>query len=104
MQVPISRPSCDGTYGVIIASVTRPEAYQRDVRSLLTRYSGSSYLLAEQTCPSLRARTAAGDSIYAVYYGPFSSLGNACATRNRIGAGSYVRKLDDTSTRGLIHC
>jgi serine/threonine-protein kinase len=104
VQVPISRPSCDGAYGVIIASVTRPDAYQRDVRNLLARYSGSSYLLAEQTCPSLRARTAGGDSIYAVYYGPYSSLGNACATRNRIGAGSYVRKLDTTSPRGLIHC
>jgi serine/threonine-protein kinase len=105
LPVPMSRPSCDGAYGVIVASVTRPDAYEHDVRDLLARYSGSSYLLAEQTCPSLRARTSTGDSIYAVYYGPYDSLGNACATRARIGAGSYVRKLDDTDSHGrLIHC
>lgn len=105
VQVPISKPTCDGSYGVIIASVTRPESYQREVRDLLARYSGSSYLLTEQTCPSLRARTASGTSIYAVYYGPYDSLGNACATRARIGAGSYVRKLDNTDSYGrVVHC
>ncbi|MDQ2707576.1 MAG: hypothetical protein M3Z25_08040 [Actinomycetota bacterium] len=99
LAVPISRPSCDGAYGVFVGAAVRPGAYQREVGDFLARYSGASYLLAEQACPSLRPRTGAGNSIYAVYYGPFPTLGNACETKGRVGVGSYVRRLDNSGSR-----
>lgn len=104
LPVPISHPACDGGYGVIVANATRPGAYRHEVGDFLARFSGASYLLAEQACPSLRAHTESGASIYAVYYGPYPELGNACATRSRIGGGSYIRKLDNGPDSGLIKC
>ena len=102
LPVPMSRPACNGGYGVIVANSTRPGAYRHEIGDFLGRFSGASYLLAEQACSSLRAHTSSGDSIYAVYYGPYPALGNACATRNRIGGGSYVRKLDSGPESSLI--
>jgi serine/threonine-protein kinase len=102
LSVPISRPACDGGYGVIVANATRPGAYQHEISEFLARYSGASYLLAEQACSSLRAHTGSGNSIYAVYYGPYPALGSACATRGRIGGGSYVRKLDNSTPNTLV--
>jgi serine/threonine-protein kinase len=105
LAVPISRPACDGGYGVIVANATRPGAYRQEVGEFLARFSGASYLLAERACPSLRAHTEDGSSIYAVYYGPYDALGNACATRSRIGRGSYVRKLDNgPESSRIIKC
>lgn len=105
LPVPLSHPACDGGYGVIVANATRPGDYRHEISEFLSRYSGASYLLAEQACTSLRARTESGDSIYAVYYGPYPALGNACATRSRIGGGSYVRKLDNgPESRLIVKC
>ena len=87
---------------MFVAAAVRPGAYEREVRDFLAHYSGASYLLAEQACPSLRAHTRSGGSIYAVYYGPYETLSNACATRGRIGGGSYVRRLDNSDSHGQI--
>jgi len=102
LPVPISRPPCDGGYGVIVANATRPGAYRNEIGGFLARYSGASYLLAEQACSSLRAHTESGNSIYAVYYGPYPALDNACATRRRVGGGSYIRKLDNGPQSSVI--
>jgi hypothetical protein len=102
LSVPMSRPACDGGYGVIVANATRPGDYRHEVGEFLARFSGASYLLAEQACSSLRSHTPSGASIYAVYYGPYPAVGNACATRSRIGRGSYVRKLDNGPESSVI--
>lgn len=102
LSVPISRPACDGGYGVIVANATRPGTYQHEISAFLGRYAGASYLLAEQACSSLRSHTGDGSSIYAVYYGPYPALDNACETRRRMGGGSYVRKLENGGPSTVI--
>ncbi|MGQ0479900.1 MAG: hypothetical protein ACT4O0_02550 [Pseudonocardia sp.] len=100
LSVPISRPRCEGGFGVFIAAAVRPDAYRSEVADALSRHTGASYLLAEQACSSLRGRTAAGHSIYAVYYGPYPTLRAACAARSSLGGANYVRRLDNSSPAG----
>ncbi len=100
LSVPISRPSCDGGFGVFVAASVRPESYRQEVGEMLARHPGASYLLAERACSSLRGRTAAGQSIYAVFYGPYPTLRAACAARSTAGGINYVRRLDNSSRAG----
>ncbi len=102
---PLRRPACDGRFIVVVGSAVEPDLYGDDVAALLDTHPGASYLLAEDSCPSLRARTAEGDSIYAVYLGPFGRREEACATRRAVGGDAYVRVLDDaTPADGLVAC
>jgi serine/threonine-protein kinase len=102
---PLRRPPCDGRFIVVVGSAIDPVLYRPDVAALLNTHPGASYLLAEDSCPSLRARTAEGDSIYAVYLGPFTRQEEACASRRAVGGDSYVRVLDDgTPADGLVAC
>jgi serine/threonine-protein kinase len=81
---------------VILGSAVDPTAYESEVTGLLARHPGASYLLTEGSCSSLRQRVD-GNLIYAVYLGPFPSPDAACTTRNRMGADSYVKRLDTTT-------
>ncbi len=97
LSTPISNPPCTGQYVTFVGAAVTPGAYQSEVAQLLASYPGSSYLLSELSCPSLRARSADEGSIYAVYLGPFTSQREACAARDLAGGDSYVKILDELS-------
>lgn len=94
---PITKPACDGRFITLVGAAVDPTRYATDVRSLLDRYRGSHYLRSEGLCASLRGRNDSGDLIYAVYFGPFSSLSQACASRSDGPSGAYVKALDNSS-------
>ena len=94
LVVPITRPPCDGSYITIIGSTVTPGKYEAQTSALLNRYNGSSYLLTEATCSSLRARLD-GNQIYSVYYGPFATLQDACSARRFGPRDAYVKTLDN---------
>ena len=105
LSVPISSPACDGSFAVLVAAAVQPGDYREEVQPFLNAFPGSSYLLAERSCSSLRPRTETGDSIYAVYYGPYAQLEDACATLARVGGGSYLRRLDNVTPVGqAVEC
>ncbi|MGH3906358.1 MAG: hypothetical protein ACRDTE_19590 [Pseudonocardiaceae bacterium] len=96
---PITRPACDGRFVVFVGAAVDPTAYRTEVQDLLDAHPGSEYLLAGDTCPSLRSRDDAGNEIYGVYYGPFANRDQACGAR---GGGSYVKVLDTVTDSGVI--
>jgi hypothetical protein len=105
LPTPVTRPACDGGFITVVGSAVRPASYSADVARLLGRHSGSAYLYAEASCSSLRPRMPDGDSIYAVFLGPFPTQAQACATKRAVGGDSYVRVLDDvTPDDRLIKC
>jgi hypothetical protein len=93
---PITKPACDGKYITLVGSSVDPDGYRLQVGNLLDRYPDAEYLRTESVCSSLRAKSAAGDSIYVVYLGPFASKQQACNARPA-GSGAYVKVLDNTS-------
>jgi hypothetical protein len=97
VTVPLSGPACDGRFATIVGSAVQPDSYASAVQGFLDGFPGSSYLYAPNSCRSIRARSGNGDGIYAVYYGPYPSLTEACAVRRRIGGDSYVRRLDEVT-------
>lgn len=98
VSVPLSKPACDGRYIVIVGSAVNAREYRDDVQRFLDANPGAHYLHAPSTgCHSLRQQLK-GVDIYAVYYGPFREKGKACQKRAAAGGGSFVRRLDDTST------
>jgi len=100
----ISRPACNGSYAVFVGAAVEPTVYQSQVAQLLGRFPETSYLLAEENCSSL-ARQSNGNNIYAVYFGPFDDIRDACAQRARAGGDSYVRRLDNVTPVGQdIEC
>lgn len=96
---PITRPACDGRFAVFVGAAVDPTAYRTEVQDLLDAHPGSEYLLAGDTCPSLRSRDDAGNEIYGVYYGPFANRDQACSAR---GGDSYVKVLDTVTDSGVI--
>jgi serine/threonine-protein kinase len=105
LATPVTRPACDGQFITIVGSAVQPGSYPADVARLLSRHPGSAYLFAGASCSSLRARLPNGNSIYAVFVGPFPTQAQACATRRTIGGDSYVRVLDDvTPNDRLVKC
>ena len=99
VSVPISTPACDGRYIVVVGSAGDPDRYQPTVQGFLDQHPDAKYLHAPSTgCSSLRQRLDSGDDIYAVYYGPFKGKGPACRKRADVGADSFVRRLDNTSS------
>lgn len=97
LPTPISSPPCNGQFVVFVGAAVTPGAYQSEVARLLADHPGSSYLLSELSCSSLRPRTSEGNSIYAVYLGPFITRAEACAARNVAGEDSYVKVLDNVT-------
>jgi hypothetical protein len=91
---------CDGSYALFVGAAVKPANYRTAVQAYLNRYPGSSYLLAEQNCSSLRHHMDNGASIYTVYYGPYSTLAQACEARSRVGGDSFIRRLDNSTPVG----
>lgn len=98
----ITRPACSGRFVVFVGAAVNPTAYRTEVQHLLDAHPGSEYLLAGDTCPSLRSRDNAGNKIYGVYYGPFVTRHQACSDRNSRSGGSYVKVLDTVTDSGVI--
>jgi hypothetical protein len=92
---PMQQPPCDGSFITIVASAVLPDRYTRTVSDALSTYQGSMYLRTDQTCPSLRL-SINGNSIYSIFYGPFSNSADACGARQFGPTGSYVRRLSTT--------
>ena len=95
--VPMTAPACDGTWIVILGSAIEPAAYADDVRTSLSSNPEAKYVLTQAACASLRQQTAEGNQIYAVWIGPYPDQQSACAVRNQIGGGVYVKRMDDTT-------
>ncbi len=98
----ITRPACDGRFVVFVGAAVGPTAYRTEVQDLLDAHPGGEYLLAGDTCPSLRSRDDAGNEIYGVYHGPFANRDQACSVRSSQGGDSYVKVLDMVTDSGVI--
>lgn len=94
---PMSRPSCNGQGIVVLGSVTTPGQYAAGVQRLLAAHPGASYLRTDQTCPSLRAATAEGNPIYAVYRPAGDSTAEVCSAVRAAGGDAYGKWLDYTT-------
>lgn len=102
---PITQPSCDGRFIVVVGSAVHPPNYRAEVQRMLDAYPGSEYLHTIDTCPSLRPRDSAGNEIFGVYYGPFETREQACRNRNSLSGDSYVKILDTvTDSNVIIEC
>ncbi len=100
LGAPLTIVPCDGSYALFVGAAVIPANYRTEVQAYLDRYPGSSYLLAEQNCSSLRHHMDNGASIYTVYYGPYSTLAQACEARSRVGGDSFIRRLDNSTPVG----
>ena len=87
---------------MFVGAAVHPPAYQAELQHLLDAYPGTEYLLASDTCPSLRARDDVGNEIYGVYYGPFTTREQACHARDSSGGTSYVKVLDTVTDSSVI--
>lgn len=101
LRQPMSRPACNGQGIVVLGSVTTPGLYEAGVQRLLDAHPGAFYLRADQTCPSLRAATADGDPIYAVYILGGATQSQLCATVRAAGGDAYGKVLDYTTDPGF---
>jgi len=93
----MSRPACNGQYIVVLGSVTTPGQYAPGVQRLLDAHPGAYYLRTDQTCPSLRAATAAGNPIYAVYIPGGTTRAQVCSVVRAVGGDAYGKVLDYTT-------
>jgi serine/threonine protein kinase len=103
LNVPMTRPPCDGRGIVILHSATTPGRYAEEVSGALARFQGSSYLLTETTCKSLRSRLN-GNSIYAVYRPGGRTQEELCAAVAKAGNGAYGKWLDNTTDPAFRPC
>ena len=97
LDVPLSRPPCDGTGIVILDSAYTPGQYDQDVARALSNNPGASYLRTDLSCPSLRQQSDDGNPIYAVYRTAGTNKEQLCAAVTAAGPGTYGRWLDTTS-------
>jgi serine/threonine-protein kinase len=97
LAVPISQPSCDGRWIVLVGATTTPGQYAAGVGTLLQSHPGAQYMLTQGSCSSLRQSLPDGSAIYAVYFGPFSDAAAACAKRTEAGDRAYVKLLDNST-------
>jgi serine/threonine-protein kinase len=100
LSTPLTSVPCDGSYALFVGAAVIPANYRAEVQAYLGRYPGSSYLLAEQNCTSLRHHMDNGASVYTVYYGPYPTLAQACEARSRVGGDSFIRRLDNSTPVG----
>ncbi|WP_308283071.1 serine/threonine-protein kinase [Pseudonocardia nigra] len=105
LSTPISDPPCTGRFVTFVGSAVTPGAHRAEVASLLAQHPGSSYLLAETGCASLRPRLPDGRSICSVYLGPYATPDQACSARRAAGGDSYVKVLDEvTPVDRFVEC
>lgn len=100
LSAPLTMVPCDGSYALFVGAAVIPANYRSEVQAYLDRYPGSTYLLAEQNCASLRHHMDNGASIYTVYYGPYPTLAQVCEARSRVGGDSFIRRLDNSTPVG----
>lgn len=93
LAVPMMRPACDDQQITIVFSSIDPFRYAEEIGAKLAQFPGSSYLKTAETCPSLRAQFTDGSDIYVVYFGPFPTVGQACAARALGESDAYVKTL-----------
>lgn len=102
VQIPMTKPNCDGTGIVVLYNAVTPGAYQSEISNALNQYPGASYLWTKQSCPSLRQVNDAGNDIYAVYRVAGSTQADVCAAVNAAGGGAYGKWLDTTTSPSYI--
>ena len=98
-------PACDGSYVLIVGSVTTPIGYQDAVSRLLDATPGAHWFTTEGSCGSLRDRSDDGTLIHTVYLGPFPTAEAAVAGCGAGPPDAYVKRLDDgTGGDGVVTC
>ncbi|WP_153275414.1 serine/threonine protein kinase [Rhodococcus sp. P1Y] len=102
LTVPISVPACTGTGIVVIQSAVEPASYTQEISSALAANPGASYLRTDNSCPSLRQQSDAGNPIYAVYQPAGSTTQSICAAVASAPSGSYGKWLDLTTDPTVI--
>jgi serine/threonine-protein kinase len=100
LRTPISNPACNGQVIVILGNITTPGMYAAGVQQLLDAHPGAYYLRTDQSCPSLRRASDAGNPIYAVFEPTTPS--RLCAAVSAAGGGAYGKYLDYTHDPGYI--
>ena len=104
LDVPLSRPSCDGTGIVVLGSAYTPGKYRQEVARMLSLNPGASYLRTDLACPSLRQEVN-GNPIYAVYRVAGTTRAQVCAAVAAAGKGTYGKWLDtDSDPAAGIDC
>jgi hypothetical protein len=105
LAIPMSRPACDGTGIVVLASLSTPGSYAQDVSRALAAHPGASYLRTDQACPSLRQAMPNGAAIYAVYVVAGSTKAQLCTAVHAADGDAYGKWLDTTTDpHTLITC
>lgn len=102
LSVPISVPACTGTGIVVIQSAVEPASYTQEISSALAANPGASYLRTDNSCPSLRQQSDAGNPIYAVYQPAGSTTQSICTAVASAPSGSYGKWLDLTTDPTVI--
>lgn len=102
LSVPITAPSCDGTGIVVIHSAVDPASYAQEISSALAANPGASYLRTDNSCPSLRQQSDAGNPIYAVYRPAGPTTQSICGAVASGPSGSYGKWLDLTTDPTVI--
>ncbi len=99
-------PPCDGSYVLVVGSVTTPVGYQEAVVRLLEATPGARWFTTEGTCGSLRERSEGGTLIHTVYLGPFPTAEAALASCAAGPADAYAKRLDDgaAAAGGVVTC
>lgn len=106
LDVPLSRPACDGTGIVILGSAYTPGKYREQIQRLLSLNPGSSYLRTDLTCPSLR-QSVDGNPVYAAYRVAGSTTQEVCDALATVpsGPGTYGKWLNsDPNPDNRIQC
>lgn len=91
---PMHRPVCTGAYITVLGSNVASRTSAAGIAQLLEQYPGSEYLRTDQSCRSLD-RSAEGEPIYVVFFGPFPEQSDACIARAQGPDGAYARRLSD---------
>jgi serine/threonine-protein kinase len=102
LPMPMSHPTCNGQGIVTLGSVTTPGLYAAGVQRLLDAHPGAFYLRTDQTCPSLRPATDAGNPIYAVFNLGGTTPGAVCGAVRAAGGNAYGKWLDTKTDPGYI--
>ncbi|MGY1771367.1 hypothetical protein [Blastococcus sp. SYSU D00813] len=99
-------PPCDGSFVLVVGSVTTPVGYQEAVVRLLEATPGARWFTTEGTCGSLRGRSDDGTLIHTVYLGPFPTAEAALASCPAGPPDAYAKRLDDGAAPagGTVTC
>lgn len=97
LAVPMTAPTCDGTWAVFVGAATDTARYAADVQTLLDAHPTAEYTLTQGGCSSMRQQLPDGTLIYAVWAGPYPDQASACAARTQFGEGAYVKRMDDST-------